>query len=357
MKVIHPGSKFGIIGGGQLGRMTALSAAALGLRVYAYSDHEDSPASHVSDETFVSSYYDVDALTEFAKKVDVLTFEFENIPYESVKLLEQYVDIRPRAELLHISQNRLREKSFLNSIGVKTAEFAAVESKEDLISAVAEVGDKGILKTTELGYDGKGQFVISSKADIDAVWESFPNVQGVYEKKVPFVKEISVVIARGIDGGAMPYMPAENIHKNGILDTSIAPANVKRQIIEKAWDITHLIAEKVELVGLLAVEMFLTEDDELLVNELAPRPHNSGHWTMDACVTSQFEQFVRAVCGLPLGTADYHSSAIMKNLIGKDVHLWEELIADPDVKLHLYGKKEVRDGRKMGHYTKLSSHE
>lgn len=353
MTKITPGSTIGIIGGGQLGRMSALAAANLGIKVHIYSDQEDSPASHVAKKTTIGSYNDIEALKDFAKDVDLVTFEFENISYEGIKSLEQLVEVRPRAEALYLTQNRLREKEFLESIGEKVAPYTKIENIDDLIAATNNISREGILKTTEMGYDGKGQAAIKSDSELEEIWNNFASNIAVFEEKITFVKEISVVIARSIDGNISPYMPSENIHKDGILDTTIAPANISDDVVNNAWAIAANIIDKMDLVGILAVEMFLKEDGELLVNELAARPHNSGHWTMDACLTSQFEQFIRAVCGMPLGVADYHCDSVMKNLIGDDINTWKELVSDPNVKIHLYGKKDSRPGRKMGHYTKL----
>lgn len=355
MTKIKPGSILGIIGGGQLGRMTALAAASLGLRVHVFCDHQDSPAEQVCDKVMVAPYDDLKALEHFAKSVDVVTFEFENIPHASVKALEKVSRVRPGWKTLHIAQNRIREKEFLNSIGIPTAPYKKISSAKALQEAYKELGPKCILKTSELGYDGKGQHIIDKNSKLPKLWKDAKMDEGVLEKFVRFKKEISVIVARGEDGGSVPYMPAENIHKGGILDTTIAPADVSEKVMEAAWDAAHDIADALDIQGVLAVEFFLLKDDSLLVNEIAPRPHNSGHWTLDACITSQFEQFVRAVCGLPLGSTDYHSRAIMKNLIGDDINTWEEFISDPDTKVHLYGKKEARKGRKMGHVTTLIS--
>jgi 5-(carboxyamino)imidazole ribonucleotide synthase len=352
---IPTGSTIGIIGGGQLGRMTALAAANLGYKVCIYTNQNNSPASHVAEETIVAEYDDSEALQKFAALVDVITFEFENIPHKSVQILEDSVPVRPSWQALHISQNRLREKDYLNSIGVKTAPYKAISSVDDLTSALDEIGPKAILKTTELGYDGKGQFVIDGNSNLDSIWKEINSQEAVLEGMVPFVKEVSVVIARGVDGESQAYTAVENIHKNGILDTTIAPAEIAEEISVKAQNIAKKVADSLDYVGVLAVEMFVLDSDDVLVNEIAPRPHNSGHWTMDACYTSQFEQCVRAVCGLPLGGADYHSKAIMTNLIGKDIHQWESIIKEPNAKLHLYGKKEARAGRKMGHVNRPTS--
>jgi 5-(carboxyamino)imidazole ribonucleotide synthase len=351
--LIHPGKTIGIIGGGQLGRMAALAAAPLGYKTFIYTDQKNSPASHVANKTIVANFDDKKALSKFAKSVDVVTFEFENIPHKSVKILEESVLVRPGWKVLHISQNRLREKDFINSIGIGTAPYKKVESAKELQKAFGEIGTKCILKTVEFGYDGKGQFVIDNDADLKKLWDEINIGTGILEGMVPFECEVSVVVARGEDGKAVPYVPVKNIHKNGILDVTIAPAPIAAKTAKRAEEIACKIANEIELVGILAVEMFVAKNGDVLVNEIAPRPHNSGHWTMDACITSQFEQFIRAVCGLPLGNPDYHSTAEMKNLIGDDIELWSKYINEPNTKLHLYGKKQARAGRKMGHVTKL----
>lgn len=351
--MIVPGSTIGIIGGGQLGKMTSMAAAELGYKVHIYNDQKDCPAAHACYKITAAPYDDKDALEKFAKSVDVITFEFENIPYDSFKLLSDHTLVRPNPKILHIAQNRLREKRFLNDIGVKTAPFEEVSSAKGLEEAYKKLKGKCVLKTVEMGYDGKGQFVMDGALEPKEIWKQFGAKKAILEKFVTFEKEISVIVARDKDGGAATYMPSENIHKSGILDTTIAPARIDDEVAQKAWDIAFLIADELELVGLLTVEFFMTDKGEFLVNELAPRPHNSGHWTLDACYTSQFEQFVRAVCGLPLASVNYHSNAVMKNLIGDDINMWEEFIADPECKVHIYGKKEARHGRKMGHITQL----
>lgn len=351
--MITPGSVIGIIGGGQLGRMTALAASELGYKVHILSDHEHSPASQVAYKTTVAAFDDEQAIREFSKNVDVVTLEFENIPHETIQTIEKNAKVHPGWKVLHTAQNRIREKDFLNSVGVGTAPYKAVTNLTELKLAYAEIGPTCILKTCELGYDGKGQVTIKSEKDLESAWESIKSTDTVLEGMVQFDKEISVVAARGEDGEFVPFIPVENIHKNGILDTTIAPAAVDFLVINNAWQMTEKIAQELDLIGVIAVEMFLTKTGKILVNEIAPRPHNSGHWTMDACITCQFEQLVRAVCGLPLGCADFLSNAVMKNLIGDDIELWREFISSPDSKIHIYGKKEIRPGRKMGHITHI----
>jgi 5-(carboxyamino)imidazole ribonucleotide synthase len=351
--MIKPGKVIGIIGGGQLGRMTAAAAASMGYKIHIFSNEKNSPASQLANKTTVAKYSNKSALKKFAAAVDVVTFEFENIPFESVKTLENISNVRPGWKILYITQNRIREKDFLSSIDVKTTEYQQVDNIADLKSAYKKIGPVAILKTTELGYDGKGQQLIDKNSQLDKLWRDGKFKTAILEKLVDFKQEISVIIARGEDGISIPYMPVENIHKHGILDTTIAPARINDQLIDKAWKIADKIAAELQLIGVLCVEFFVTKDDELLVNELAPRPHNSGHWTLDACVTSQFEQLVRAVCGLPLGSSEHKSPAIMKNLIGDDINNWHKFIKDPHAKIHIYGKNEARAGRKMGHVTNL----
>lgn len=351
--VIAPGSIIGIIGGGQLGRMTALAAANLGYRTHIFTPDKASPAEQVSHRVTIAPYRDKEALQDFAKSVDVVTFEFENIPFETLKMLEKQVIVHPNPEVLHVSQNRLREKDMVAACGIGTTPYRAVHNLMTLKRAVKELGTPCILKTVEMGYDGKGQFVITADTDLKALWEEIAIGTGILEAFVKFDKEISVIVARNGKGDTAAYPPVENIHKNGILDKTIAPAAIDVVLATKATNYAHTIAKQLNLIGILAVEFFVTKNGDIWVNEIAPRPHNSGHWTMDACVTSQFEQFVRAVCGLPLGSVDVLAPAIMQNLIGDDAHDWWKHLEDPLAKLHLYGKATARAGRKMGHVTRL----
>ncbi len=354
MNAIKPGATIGILGGGQLGRMTAMAAARLGYRCHVFTPERDSPAAQVSAQTTVAQYDDRAALTRFARAVDVITYEFENIPVEPVEFLAGTVPVRPKPEILAICQDRLREKDFLNSIGVTTARYQEVTGAAALARAVRDLGRPSVLKTAQLGYDGKGQAMIRGDTDLDEAWHRMGAKRGVLEGFVDFSQEISVIVARSTDGTHATYVPVENQHKNHILDQTIAPARLPVEVMMKAEAVATHIAQQIDLVGVIAVEMFVDRARAVLVNELAPRPHNSGHWTIDACVTSQFEQLVRAVCGLPLGSPERHSDAVMKNLIGDDVNQWPEIIKDPGAKLHLYGKTEARAGRKMGHVTRLS---
>ena len=354
MSVIAPGATIGILGGGQLGRMTAMAAARLGYRCHIFTPEQDSPASQVSAETTVAEYGDRTALTAFARAVDVVTYEFENIPADPVAFLDSIVPVRPKPDVLAICQDRLREKDFLNGIGVATAPYQEVTSAAGLARAVRDLGRPSVLKTAMLGYDGKGQMMIRADTDLDQAWRQLHATRGVLEGFVDFTQEISVIVARSLDSTHATYVPVENQHKHHILDVTMAPAKVPGPVAMKAEAVATHIAQKLDLVGVVAVEMFVERNGAVLVNELAPRPHNSGHWTIDACLTSQFEQLVRAVCGLPLGSPERHSDAVMKNLIGDEVEQWREILKDPGAKLHLYGKAEARPGRKMGHVTRLS---
>lgn len=347
--MIKPGAKIGIIGGGQLGRMMATAAAELGYLVHIFTPEKDSPASQVSYKTTVAAYSDRKALKEFAGNVDVVTFEFENIPHESLELLEHEKPVFPSASVLKTVRNRVREKDFINSLGIGTAAFRKITSIAELKDAATEIGLPAILKTTELGYDGKGQITLKEHGNLETAWHSLNTSEAILEAFVDFRMEISVIVARGINGASVTYVPVQNNHRNHILDTTIAPAPIEKDLSHKAEEITLKIAEALNLRGLLAVEMFVTKDNNILVNEIAPRPHNSGHWTMDACVTGQFEQAVRAVCGLPLGSAERLCPAEMRNLIGDDVLGIAKYLTNKHAKLHLYGKEEIRPGRKMGH--------
>ena len=351
--MIEPGQTIGILGGGQLGRMTALAALALGYRCHVYCPIADSPAKMATPFSTTAAYENKLALGRFAKAVDVITFEFENVPADTAEFLAERKPVRPGPNALRIAQDRLKEKDFLRSIGVATAPYHAVSSAEELRRALEAVGPRAILKTVRMGYDGKGQTPIRADTDIGAVWSGFGTASGIVEGFVEFACEISVIVARSEGGRWATYAAVENQHSHGILDTTIAPARITAEVAMRAEAIARHIAEKLDLIGLVAVEMFVTHRGEVLVNEIAPRPHNSGHWTIDACYTSQFEQLVRAICGLPLGSPAHHSDAVMKNLIGQDIAKWREAINDPLQKIHLYGKDKAEPGRKMGHVTKL----
>lgn len=353
LRPLPPGATIGILGGGQLGRMTALAAARLGYRTAIFCPEPDAPASQVSARTIRGAWDDDAALRRFAEAVDVVTYEFENIPLAPVEALARLKPVRPAPSVLAICQDRILEKRALAAAGVATARFAAIAHAGDLPGAGATAWP-GILKTARMGYDGKGQARVAGPTEAAAVFERFGGVPCVLESIVDFACEISVIAARDIAGRIATYVPVENRHVHHILDETIAPAPVAPAIAAKAEAIARRIVERLDAVGLVAVEMFLSRSGEVLVNELAPRPHNSGHWTLDACAVSQFEQLVRAVVGLPLGSTERHSDARMKNLIADEVHSWPALAAEPGACLHLYGKGEARPGRKMGHVTRLS---
>lgn len=353
MARIDPGATIGIIGGGQLGRMMAIAAARLGYRTHVFTPETDSPAQQVCSQTTIAAYDDVAALKAFAESVAVVTYEFENIPHASLKLLEEAVQVSPSAAILRLSQNRVREKSMLNKNGIATAPWKRATNPQELEAARAELGAPGVLKTAEMGYDGKGQIRIEADTDPAIAWQKLLTEEAVYEAFINFECEVSVIVARNEMSGCVAYPTVQNIHRNHILQTTIAPAPIDKAIRRQAIEIAKSIAEAVDLRGILAVEMFVTREGDVLVNELAPRPHNSGHWTIDACVTSQFEQSIRAICGLPLGSTRRLYNAVMRNLVGDEVHQWYDYLQEPNTKVHLYGKKEVREGRKMGHITRL----
>lgn len=349
---LPPGKTIGILGGGQLGRMLSVAAGKLGLKTHIYCPDEDSPAFAVSNTHTLADYEDTDALTRFAKSVDVITYEFENIPYETLQALSAQIPIYPDPDILKITQDRLHEKSFLNTLGILTTPFADVTSKADLETGFASVGPDVILKTRRLGYDGKGQSRVKSLKEAHAAWDGVNKVDSLLEKFVPFTCEISVITARNIEGKIACYDPGLNIHANHILDETHIPCNAAQNTVHDAILTASRIVRELDYIGVMGVEFFIVEEagqEKLYVNEIAPRVHNSGHWTMDACLTDQFEQHIRAVAGWPLGSTERHSDVVMKNLIGHDVENWAEFCKQPHSALHLYGKKEMRAGRKMGH--------
>lgn len=351
---LPPGSTIGMLGDGQLGRMTALAAARLGYKVHVYApDAAGSPCAQVSAAATAARWDDLDALEAFARSVDVVTLEWENVPVAVVEHLGRFAPVHPGGKVLSVAQDRVAEKSFVNALGIATAPWRAANSAGEVARAVAEVGPRCILKSNRLGYDGKGQARIEPGTDPAEAWAAIRSDAGIVEGFVTFACEVSVIVARGLDGAMAAYPAVENRHKDGILDRTLAPARVSAETAAEAERVARRIAEALDLVGVLAVEMFVTPDGAVLVNEMAPRPHNSGHWTMDACHSDQFEQLVRAVCGLPLGSVDRVADAEMENLIGDDVLRWPELLAEPGARLHLYGKAEARPGRKMGHVTRL----
>ena len=351
---LPPGSTIGIIGGGQLGRMSAIAAARLGYRAHIFVPEADSPASQVSAAVTVGAYDDPEALTRFANAVDVVTFEFENVSATGLDLLADLRPVRPSPAVLRASQDRVAEKRFVNAADARTAPWEPVESLDDLAHALEKLGLPSVLKTTRLGYDGRGQAVLREPADAQPAWERLAPRPLVLEAFVDFACEISVIVARGLDGTAVAFDAVENRHKHHILDLTLAPARIDPELAAQARAIATQIASSLDVIGLLAVEMFVDRDGALLVNEIAPRPHNSGHWTIDACPASQFELHIRAIAGLPLPAATRHSDAVMKNLVGPaDMALWPQILAAPGLIAHHYGKAEARPGRKMGHVTHL----
>ncbi len=356
---IPPGSALGVLGSGQLGRMFAIAARRLGYRVHVLSPDSDTPTGQVADVEINAAYDDLDAIARFAQGVKVVTFEFENVPADTTAACERFAPVRPGGEVLHVTQHRLREKTYLKNAGVPVTPFAAVRSHDDLSAALDTLGAPAVLKTAAWGYDGKGQRLIKTREEAPAAWHALQTDEAILEAFIPFECEISVVGARGLDGKFVYYGPLRNSHRNHILDVSIVPAGIGEQTARDAVEITRTVFEALDVVGVLCVEFFVTTRGELLINELAPRPHNSGHVTIDAHVSCQFEQQVRAVCGLPLGSAEQLRPAAMANLLG-DVWQpgpprWDAALSLDEVKLHLYGKAEPRPGRKMGHLTALAA--
>jgi 5-(carboxyamino)imidazole ribonucleotide synthase len=358
VKAVLPGATVGVLGSGQLGRMFAIAARRMGYRVHTFSPDADTPTGQVADLEVIAPYDDLDAVRRFAAGVSVVTFEFENVPAPTAEAASEYASVRPRGEVLHTTQHRIREKTFLTDAGLPLTPFRTVLNSDDLARAVADLGCPSILKTADFGYDGKGQVRVTSPQQAGEAWSSIGNVPAVLEALISFDCEVSVVAARGADGAYADWGVIENRHRNSILDISIAPATVSEAVARRARELTRAVLEALDVVGVLCVEFFVQPDGRLLINELAPRPHNSGHLTFDASVTSQFEQQLRAVCGLPLGSTELLRPAAMANLLG-DLWTprepnWLAACAHPDVKLHLYGKLAPRPGRKMGHLTALA---
>ncbi len=354
-----PGATIGLMGSGQLGRMFTVAARRMGYRVHVFSPERETPAGQFADREVTGAYEDESAVRGFAKDLDLLTFEFENIPRQTVDWCAAECEVRPAGSVLHTAQNRLREKDFLSQAGIPVGPYRAVRSASELSDAISAIKTPAILKSAAFGYDGKGQRFLERPLDAEEIWQERPGDELILEGAIDFEKEVSVIVARGPDGSMATFPVCENMHRNHILDVTVVPARVSAEVERSAADLGRTIAAKMDLVGLLAVEMFLQRDGTLLVNELAPRPHNSGHWTIEGSATSQFEQHVRAVCGLPLGSTQLLSPAAMANLLGD---LWEggppnwaAALAVQRVRLHLYGKHHPRRRRKMGHLTALAS--
>ncbi|MGV2122955.1 5-(carboxyamino)imidazole ribonucleotide synthase [Agrobacterium vitis] len=347
----------GIIGGGQLGRMLAMAAARLGLKTIVLEPQADCPAAQVANRQIIADYADEAALAELAASCDVVTYEFENVPVAAAEALARSVPVYPPAKALAVSQDRLSEKRFLNDNGIATAPFRTVDSQTDLEQALAEFGGEGVLKTRRFGYDGKGQRVYRKGDDASGGYQALGAVPLILEGFVPFAREISIIAARSISGEIACYDPAENIHRDGILHTSTVPASISPQTAAAAKSAAEKLLSGLDYVGVVGLELFLMADGSLIANEMAPRVHNSGHWTEAACVISQFEQHIRAVTGLPLGDPARHGDCVMTNLIGDDIFAVPDWLAKPGALVHLYGKAEARPGRKMGHVTEVRNRE
>lgn len=360
MNPLCPPAAIGVFGSGQLGRMLALAARAMGYRIHTFSPERGSPTGQIADREVCAPYDDLDAVRDFVRQVDVVTFEFENVAAAVAEVAAQEgVPVRPGGHVLHTTQQRLREKAFLAQAGLPVTPFAAVSTEAGLSEAIARIGAPAILKTAAFGYDGKGQARIDTPDQAAAAWATIGRQEAILEGFVDFEREVSVVAARGLDGSFAHWGVIENVHRNHILDLSTAPAAVEPRTAQEAVELARTVLEQLDVVGVLCVEMFVDRRGHLLINELAPRPHNSGHLTIEAAATSQFEQQARAICGLPLGSTELLRPAAMANLLGD---LWETgepdwaaALAVPGVKLHLYGKQTPRIGRKMGHLTALAS--
>lgn len=349
---LAPGAVIGILGGGQLGRMLSVAAARLGFLCHIYEPGAEPPAGQVADRVTTAPYEDEEALRVFAASVDVITYEFENIPTRALDLLERLKPIRPGREALRVSQDRLTEKDFLTGLGLACAPYANVENATDLESALDRIGTPAILKTRRLGYDGKGQARLASAADAEGALADMQGVPAVLEGFVDFAREVSVIAARGLTGEVVCFAPGENVHEDGILRTTSIPARLSGAQRTDAVLLAGRILNALDYVGVMGVELFVTETG-LVVNEIAPRVHNSGHWTQNGCAVDQFEQHIRAVAGWPLGDGQRHSDVVMENLIGADMDKVPEIAREADAALHLYGKAEVKPGRKMGHVNRI----
>jgi 5-(carboxyamino)imidazole ribonucleotide synthase len=356
---ILPGATIGILGSGQLGRMSAMAAKSLGYRVAVYDATQDGPAYSSADLSFTAPFDDTEALARFAKEVDVVTVEFENIPVISLEFLSKHVPVRPSASVVRTCQDRVLEKEFLQINGFPVAPFRVITSAEELEKGLADLNAPSILKTAALGYDGKGQISLKPGDDTRGALKQLDTHRAVLEKRISFTSEASVICARTPCGETLCFPLQENAHRDGILDVTTAPADLPAATLAKAQEITSAIATKLEVIGLITAEFFVMENGDLMVNELAPRTHNSGHHTLETTMTSQFTQHIRAVCGLPLGPVEFRSPGVMINLLGdlwnNGVPDWQLLLREPGLYLHLYGKKEAKAGRKMGHFTLLAS--
>ncbi len=347
------GSTIGILGGGQLGRMLSVAASRLGFKTHIFEPGAEPPAGHVADRVTTASYDDSAALQAFSRAVDVITYEFENVPSDALDLLEAGCDVRPNRRALSTSQDRLHEKTFLQDLGLQVAPFADVTSEAELAAALKTIGTPSILKTRRMGYDGKGQIRLKADDTAQAIWPQMNNVPCVLEGFVDFSHEVSVIGARSADGQVACFDPGENVHRDGILHTTTVPAHLTKAQRTDAVLLAGRILNALDYIGVLGVELFVTPQG-LVVNEIAPRVHNSGHWTQNGCVIDQFEQHIRAVAGWPLGDGARHANVVMENLIGDDMARIPALSADPNVALHLYGKADIKPGRKMGHFNVIT---
>ena len=351
-KTLISGSTIGILGGGQLGQMLSMAASRLGFKTHIFEPSENPPASNVSSKFTRAEYDDYDALKQFASSVDVVTYEFENVPTAALDIIETQSEIFPNREALKISQDRLIEKEFINKLGFKTASFCEVNSIEELIHAINQIGAPSILKTRRFGYDGKGQVKVQPSSKPEEIWKNLGEKALILEGFINFSSEFSVIGSRSKDGQISCFDPGENVHKDGILRTTTVPAHLTNQQKTEAVLITAKILETLKYVGVIGIEFFL-EKNSLVINEFAPRVHNSGHWTQNGCTVDQFEQHIRAITGWKLGNAERHSDVIMENLIGDEIYKTNQLVEDGSIALHLYGKADVNPGRKMGHFNRI----
>lgn len=349
---VPPGGVLGVLGGGQLGRMIAASAMRLGLKTHIYADEGDNPGAEIASAATIAPFDDAEALDRFAAAVDVVTIEWENVPVDALeRIAAAGVPTYPNAATVRVAQDRVAEKTFLNEAGVATAPWRQVDSLDDLKAALAEIGAPAILKTRRFGYDGKGQARLASPDDAEAAWEAIAGAPAILEGMARFSCEASVVLARGVDGTIQPFDIARNDHEGGVLRLSTVPSGLDAQTEERLRAAAIAVSERFGDVGVIGVEFFVMADGSVLANEIAPRVHNSAHWTEDACDLSQFEQHARAVCGWPLLAPRRHSDARMRNILGADANDWPRFAAEPGARLTLYGKSEAREGRKMGHVT------
>lgn len=352
--LVKPNDNLGIIGGGQLGRILALEAKRLGIKTVIYTETEDCPAAAVADKLIVGPYFDAALLDEFSRDCSVITYEFENIPVAMADYLAMRTQLRPGYNILAVTQDRLSEKSFLNALSIPIADFSAVSFEGDIKTKMNALETPVMLKSRMMGYDGKGQVAIDNVKNATMAYYDIKEVPAIVEEKINFTHEFSIIAVRNAHGDFMHYTPIDNVHQDGILQTSTIPSALSQDITSQGVKYTQKIVDALGYIGVIAVEFFVTADNIVYVNEVAPRVHNSGHWTLDGCHVSQFEQHIRAICGWKLGTVEYHSNAVMHNLLGHEINNWQDYADKPNAQLHIYGKSEIRQGRKMGHVTELS---